>query len=202
MNKTNCGIFIQYIKTSILALILSIISLPNTTYALNSICQRVHSCPSDSGSYICGDLGFCALCPDNMHCKNGEPLIKSVSEIDLQNMNQGEIAASMSSKHYNMQTGHPKFLNISPEKFDNMTTLKWEKTTTRIDGTVLDAIEGYRLYYGKTLNTLGDTISVEKNDVSIVIYNFSLGTWCFNVTAFDTSENESKPSNGVCVDIQ
>ena len=28
-------------------------------------CHRWHSCPSDDGSYVCGDLGYCSECSDN-----------------------------------------------------------------------------------------------------------------------------------------
>jgi hypothetical protein len=28
-------------------------------------CHRDHSCPSDTGSYVCGDLGYDDQCPDN-----------------------------------------------------------------------------------------------------------------------------------------
>jgi micrococcal nuclease len=36
-------------------------------------CHRRHSCPSDHGTYICGDLGYCSQCPDNAHCLAGQP---------------------------------------------------------------------------------------------------------------------------------
>jgi hypothetical protein len=36
-------------------------------------CHRWHSCLSDSGSYTCGDLGYCAECPDNLYCVNQQP---------------------------------------------------------------------------------------------------------------------------------
>jgi hypothetical protein len=29
-----------------------------TVYAHRDGCHRWHSCPSDSGSYVCGDLGY------------------------------------------------------------------------------------------------------------------------------------------------
>jgi hypothetical protein len=29
-------------------------------------CHRWHSCPSDDGSYVCGDLGHCSECPLNL----------------------------------------------------------------------------------------------------------------------------------------
>lgn len=51
--------------------ILFIISTP--AYSHRSGCHRWHSCPSDRGTYICGDLGYCSGCPDNEYCENGKP---------------------------------------------------------------------------------------------------------------------------------
>jgi hypothetical protein len=36
-------------------------------------CHRLHSCPSDRGSYVCGDKGRCEQCPDNPYCLAGHP---------------------------------------------------------------------------------------------------------------------------------
>jgi endonuclease YncB( thermonuclease family) len=36
-------------------------------------CHRRHSCPSDHGTYTCGDLGYCSQCPDNAYCLAGKP---------------------------------------------------------------------------------------------------------------------------------
>lgn len=41
--------------------------------AHRSGCHRWHSCPSDTGSYVCGDLGYCSQCPDNEFCQGGRP---------------------------------------------------------------------------------------------------------------------------------
>ncbi len=41
--------------------------------AHRSGCHRWHSCPSDRGTYICGDLGYCSGCPDNQYCLNRKP---------------------------------------------------------------------------------------------------------------------------------
>lgn len=30
-------------------------------------CHRFHSCPSDHGTYVCGDKGRCDQCPDNYY---------------------------------------------------------------------------------------------------------------------------------------
>ena len=34
-------------------------------------CHRLHSCPSDHHTYICGDKGRCGQCPDNQFCQSG-----------------------------------------------------------------------------------------------------------------------------------
>jgi hypothetical protein len=44
-----------------------------TVDAHRSGCHRWHSCPSDHGTYTCGDLGYCSQCPDNAHCLGGHP---------------------------------------------------------------------------------------------------------------------------------
>lgn len=41
--------------------------------AHRSGCHRWHSCPSDHGTYTCGDTGHCSQCPDNEYCKNQQP---------------------------------------------------------------------------------------------------------------------------------
>src|SRR6266498_107269 len=44
-------------------------------YAHQSGCHRYHSCPSDTGSYVCGDLGYDSQCPGKEHktSKNDNP---------------------------------------------------------------------------------------------------------------------------------
>ena len=46
---------------------------PIAALAHLSGCHRWHSCPSDTGSYVCGDLGYCSQCPDNAYCQGGQP---------------------------------------------------------------------------------------------------------------------------------
>lgn len=50
-------------------LLLVLLSSPATAH--RSGCHRWHSCPSDTGSYTCGDLGYCSGCPDNQFCEGG-----------------------------------------------------------------------------------------------------------------------------------
>ena len=40
-------------------------------------CHRLHSCPSDHNSYVCGDKGRCDQCPDNQYCLAGKPRMAS-----------------------------------------------------------------------------------------------------------------------------
>ena len=43
------------------------------SYAHQSGCHRWHSCPSDTGSYVCGDLGYDTYCPKNTAPKYEAP---------------------------------------------------------------------------------------------------------------------------------
>ncbi len=47
--------------------------LVSPTLAHRSGCHRWHSCPSDRGTYVCGDLGYCSGCSDNQYCLNRKP---------------------------------------------------------------------------------------------------------------------------------
>lgn len=46
--------------------------------AHRSGCHRWHSCPSDRGTYVCGDTGHCNYCPDNQYCQAGRPRTATV----------------------------------------------------------------------------------------------------------------------------
>jgi phosphatidylserine/phosphatidylglycerophosphate/cardiolipin synthase-like enzyme len=46
-----------------------------TVQAHQDPCHRLHSCPSDHNTYVCGDTGRCAQCPDNQYCLAGQPRI-------------------------------------------------------------------------------------------------------------------------------
>lgn len=59
------------VRWLIALLIVLVLPLNAETHRLG--CHRWHSCPSDSGSYICGDTGNCSECPDNQYCKGGKP---------------------------------------------------------------------------------------------------------------------------------
>jgi endonuclease YncB( thermonuclease family) len=55
-----------------------VLALPlfGAAYAHIDGCHIWHSCPSDTGSYQCGDKGYCTECPDNNYCKAQKPISK------------------------------------------------------------------------------------------------------------------------------
>ncbi len=58
-------------------LLLLMILIPfSTVSAHRSGCHRWHSCPSDTGSYVCGDLGYTSGCPKPKVVKPKTPIKK------------------------------------------------------------------------------------------------------------------------------
>jgi phosphatidylserine/phosphatidylglycerophosphate/cardiolipin synthase-like enzyme len=66
-----------------LALVLIMVSLAvvvgrlRPSEAHQDPCHRLHSCPSDHNTYVCGDKGRCDQCPDNEYCLAGKPRVAS-----------------------------------------------------------------------------------------------------------------------------
>ena len=66
------------IAGALLLLVLVFFSYAVIADAHRSGCHRWHSCPSDSGSYICGDTGYCSGCPDNEFCQGRQPALRKL----------------------------------------------------------------------------------------------------------------------------
>lgn len=58
-------------RASVILVVALFAAVPPQADAHRSGCHRRHSCPSDTGSYVCGDLGRCDQCPDNAYCEAG-----------------------------------------------------------------------------------------------------------------------------------
>ncbi len=59
------------LKTTLsVTLLLSIVLPSSKVEAHRSGCHRWHSCPSDTGSYVCGDLGYTSQCPPSAQPNN------------------------------------------------------------------------------------------------------------------------------------
>ena len=86
---------------------------------------------------------------------------------------------------------------------NNVATLSWDPPTTNVDGTSLDDLAGYKIYYGTSSGNYTGMIDItdpQKSDHTIE--NLASGTYYFVATAYDTSGNESDFSNEVSKTIQ
>jgi hypothetical protein len=52
-------------QRSVMLLLVVILGWVVLSHAHQDPCHRLHSCPSDHDTYICGDRGRCDQCPDN-----------------------------------------------------------------------------------------------------------------------------------------
>jgi phosphatidylserine/phosphatidylglycerophosphate/cardiolipin synthase-like enzyme len=59
-------------RTSVVALVL-LGAWIVISHAHQDPCHRLHSCPSDHNTYVCGDKGRCDQCPDNQYCLANKP---------------------------------------------------------------------------------------------------------------------------------
>jgi hypothetical protein len=83
-------------------------------------------------------------------------------------------------------------------------TLNWLPPTEYVDGTVLDDLAGYKIYYGTAPDALTNVISISNPGLSaFVIENLPGNTsYYFAITAINSKAVESSFSNIVRKDIQ
>lgn len=79
-------------------------------------------------------------------------------------------------------------------------TLSWSAPLTNADGSPISDLAGYKVYYGTSSNNYTHSVTIG-NYTSTVVSNLSSGTWCFSVSSYDTSGNESEYSDEVCTSI-
>jgi hypothetical protein len=74
--------------------------------------------------------------------------------------------------------------------------VSWTPPVQRTDGSALTDLAGYRVYYGKGLNSLTQIIDITNaGQTSQFIDNLDTGTWYFAVTAYTMDGLESEMSN-------
>lgn len=78
----------------------------------------------------------------------------------------------------------------------NSLMLNWAAPTTNEDGSPLEDLAGYRLYYGNQTGDYSYVVDVG-NYTTVEIGNLSSNTWYVAVTAYDYFGNESNYSNEI-----
>lgn len=78
----------------------------------------------------------------------------------------------------------------------NSAILAWDPPTTNEDGTPLEDLAGYKVYYGTSSGNYAEVVDV--GDVAAyTVSNLSPGSYYFTVTAYNALGNESGYSNEV-----
>jgi len=81
--------------------------------------------------------------------------------------------------------------------------LNWDAPTQNEDGSDLNDLAGFNIYYGTDTDDLSNIAFVNNpSATSYQVDNLNAGTWYFKVTAFDVSGNESRDSGIVSKVIQ
>jgi len=96
-------------------------------------------------------------------------------------------------------TGSDPGTGTDPVVGNGVATLGWNPPTQNTDGTTLTDLAGYKIYYGTSVGTYSNVITIDNVGISsYVVENLPAGkTYYFVVTAFDTNGNESEYSNAV-----
>ncbi len=83
-------------------------------------------------------------------------------------------------------------------------TVSWTAPGTRVDGSSisLSEIVSYKINYGKTATSLGDTITISSENTSHVFEGLDSGTWYFNVQTVDQNGLLSPVSNTVSYQVK
>jgi hypothetical protein len=85
---------------------------------------------------------------------------------------------------------------IQAEAAAGAATLSWTPPTTKTDGTALDDLAGYTIYYGETEGNYTHEINITNPGIAtFVVEHLQTGTYYFVITAYNLAGNESKKSN-------
>jgi hypothetical protein len=77
-------------------------------------------------------------------------------------------------------------------------TLSWTPPTTNADGTLLQDLAGFRIYYGNSSTNMNQSVDIsDKLATSGTVGSLGTGTWYFNVKAYTATGMESTASSVV-----
>jgi hypothetical protein len=85
--------------------------------------------------------------------------------------------------------------DVVPESGSGVAALQWETPPSKVDGSPLDDLAGYRILYGHDSADLDQSVFI--SDPSVTSYQFSTletGTWYFAVVAVNASGLEGPPT--------
>ncbi len=83
----------------------------------------------------------------------------------------------------------------------NSISLEWNAPTDNVDGSQLNNLAGYRIYYVTSPGNYTQVADVENTTTSTTIENLTSGNRCFVATAYNTAGSESVYSGQFCTDI-
>ncbi len=78
-----------------------------------------------------------------------------------------------------------------------LASLSWDAPTENVDGTALDDLAGFNLYWGAASRSYGVPVALSDPNATSYSIELSAGTYYFAMTAFDLDGNESAFSNEV-----
>lgn len=87
---------------------------------------------------------------------------------------------------------------VKPAVETKKATLEWSAPSTKTDGSALSLsdLDGYRIYYGKSKNSMQPLVDINDGaSTRYTIKNMKSGTYYFAVTTYDIHGNESGLSN-------
>jgi hypothetical protein len=92
----------------------------------------------------------------------------------------------------------PRF-SITVDQISNgSVTLSWNPPIQNADGSALTDLAGYRIYYGRQVDTLSRVITLRNPGLTrLVIEDLASATWHFSMTSFNSSGSESERSPAV-----
>jgi hypothetical protein len=74
-------------------------------------------------------------------------------------------------------------------------TLSWIPPTTNTDGSTLTNLAGYKIYWGRSQDTLTNSVQINAGLTSYVVDELTPATWYFAIAALNTQGVESARSN-------
>ena len=88
--------------------------------------------------------------------------------------------------------------SVSVADLDHSVVLTWNAPLTRTDGSPIDELSGYKIYYGDEPDELRCQIEIgDPKAVAWKVTDLSPGTWYFAVVSVDGAKVESKQSGVV-----